>query len=166
MAPVLASIVNMTFPDKLSSSRHIDECEEIEKVKIKRQNSASFPEQQDTKDISSMEEWRRSLTLFPAGAYLGHPQLSNSVVPVEHPLSPDAKRGMKVDQWPGQTLALEKMSAKTISHQKKAVEHELNATLQTKENGDEYDGQKAIEKNQLIDVTTNYPKGLFIFIIM
>lgn len=163
MAPVLASIVNMTFPDKLSSSRHIDECEEIEKVKIKRQNSASFPEQQDTKDISSMEEWRRSLTLFPAGAYLGHPQLSNSVVPVEHPLSPDAKRGMKVDQWPGQTLALEKMFAK------KAVEHELDAALhrlQTKENGGEYDGQKAIEKNQLIDVTTIYPKGLFIFIIM
>lgn len=151
MAPVIHSTLALPFPQRVHS---IDESD-VKKVEIIRQNSASFPEQQDAKEISTMEEWKKCLTLQFALLQAQKELVcrNNDALPVEHPLSPQ-KEG-KVDHWGGVSSGLDDETVKKRKPTwKTAVEHELDEEINhVVAESDTYLAQKTREKSQELDVT-------------
>ena len=152
MAPVISSTLPLPFPQRVHS---IDESD-AKKVEIVRQNSANFPEQQDAKEISTMEEWRKCLTLLLQAQNLQLGCISKDALPVEHPLSPQ-KEG-KLDLWGGVSSGLDDETIKNSkSRLKTAVEHELDEELNNVVveciESDTFLDQKARKKAQELDFT-------------
>ena len=151
----MAPVEHLAYSDKtayLQCVHSIDEGEKTVKPKINRQMSSNYPEQQDTKEVPSFEEYRRSLAIFSAahqyGAVLQLAQMINTVHPVEHPLSPVLKKEKEVELWPGQTLGLEENVTRFKFRRKRAVEHELDVIHTSKLNT--FGSQKEIEEQPFI----------------